>query len=150
MEKILIIHGPNLNLLGTREPDIYGKLSIARINKDLTALAKKNKVQIVIAQSNHEGEIVDLIQQAKGKFNAILINPAAYTHTSVAIRDAIAAVGVPTVEIHLSNIYAREEFRHTSLISAVAVGQVSGFGVNSYTLGLLAAIEVAKNVKRKA
>ncbi|OIO80865.1 MAG: type II 3-dehydroquinate dehydratase [Candidatus Omnitrophica bacterium CG12_big_fil_rev_8_21_14_0_65_43_15] len=150
MCKILIIHGPNLNLLGTREPDIYGKLSIARINKDLTALAKKNKVQIVIAQSNHEGEIVDLIQKAKGKFNAILINPAAYTHTSVAIRDAIAAVGVPTVEIHLSNIYAREEFRRTSLISAVAVGQVSGFGVNSYTLGLLAAIEVAKNVKRKA
>jgi len=146
MHKILIIHGPNLNLLGAREPDIYGKLSIIRINKELVALAKKNKVQITIAQSNHEGEIVDLIQKAKGRFKVIVINPAAYTHTSIAIRDAIAAVGVPTVEVHLSNIYAREEFRHTSLISPVAVGQVSGFGANSYILGLQAAIGILKKI----
>ena len=145
MHKILVIHGPNLNLLGTREPDIYGKLSITRINKDMAELAKKNKVQLTIVHSNHEGEIVDVIGKAKAKFSAIVINPAAYTHTSVAIRDAIAAVGVPTVEVHLSNIYAREEFRHTSLISPVAVGQVSGFGTNSYLLGLEAAINIAKN-----
>jgi len=141
MHKILIIHGPNLNLLGTREPDVYGKVSIGKINKELLIIAKKNKVELKIVQSNHEGEIVDLIGNSKKeKFNAIVINPAAYTHTSVAIRDAIAAVGVPAVEVHLSNIYAREEFRHTSLISPVAVGQVSGFGVNSYILGLQAAI----------
>lgn len=141
MHKILIIHGPNLNLLGSREPDVYGKVSIDKINSELLKIAKKNKVSLKIAQSNHEGEIVDLIGKSKKeKFSAIVINPAAYTHTSVAIRDAIAAVGVPTVEVHLSNIYAREEFRHTSLIAPVAIGQVSGFGVNSYMLGLQAAI----------
>jgi len=144
MHKILIIHGPNLNLLGTREPGVYGKVSIAKINREMAEIAKKSKVQIKIEQSNHEGEIVDLIQKANGKFDVILINPAAYTHTSVAIRDAIAAVNVPTVEVHLSNIYAREEFRHTSLISPVAVGQVSGFGAESYFLGLEAAINIAK------
>ncbi len=144
MHKILVIHGPNLNLLGTREPDIYGKISITQINKELTKLAAKNKIQLEIAQSNHEGEIVDLIGKAKGKFSAIVINPAAYTHTSVAIMDAISAVAVPTVEVHLSNIYSREEFRHTSLISPVVIGQVSGFGVNSYILGLEAAIGIIK------
>lgn len=144
MYKILVIHGPNLNLLGAREPDIYGKTSIKKINDELSKIAAKNKVQLKIAQSNHEGEIVDLIQKTKGKFNAIVINPAAYTHTSVAIRDAISAVGVPTVEVHLSNIYAREEFRHTSLVSPVAVGQVSGFGIDSYLLGLEAAIRMIK------
>lgn len=146
MRKILIIHGPNLNLLGTREPDIYGKVSIDKINQELTKSAKKNNIQLKIVQSNHEGEIVDLIQKAKGKFNVIVINPAAYTHTSVAIRDAIAAVGVPTIEVHLSNIYAREEFRRTSLVSPVVVGQVSGFGVNSYLLGLQAAIGLLKKI----
>jgi len=141
MHKILVIHGPNLNLLGTREPDVYGKVSINKINIELLKIAKKNKVSLEIVQSNHEGEIVDLIGKSKKqKFSAIVINPAAYTHTSVAIRDAIAAVGVPTIEVHLSNIYAREEFRHTSLISPVAAGQVSGFGLNSYILGLQAAI----------
>ena len=144
MHKILVIHGPNLNLLGTREPDIYGKVSIKKIDQELSKVAKKNKVGLKIAQSNHEGQIVDLIGKAKAKFGAIVINPAAYTHTSVAIRDAIAAVGIPTVEVHLSNIYAREEFRHTSLISPVAVGQVSGFGINSYVLGLEAAIKISK------
>ena len=144
MQKILVIHGPNLNILGSREPDIYGKISIEKINQELTKLSKKNKVEIEIKQSNHEGEIVDLIQKAKGRFNAIVINPAAYTHTSVAIRDAIAAVSIPTVEVHLSNIYSREEFRRTSLISTVASGQVSGFGINSYLLGLEAAIGMSK------
>lgn len=144
MHKILVIHGPNLNLLGQREPDVYGKVTIDEINKDLEKTAKAKKVALDIVQSNHEGEIVDLIGKAKGKYDAILINPAAYTHTSVAIRDAISAVDIPTVEVHLSNIYAREEFRHTSLIAPVAHGQVSGFGKASYLLGLEAAIGLLK------
>ncbi len=145
MPKILVIHGPNLNLLGTREVDIYGKVTIDSINNDLKKAAKAKGVEIEVVQSNHEGEIVDVIGKAKAnKINAILINPAAYTHTSVAIRDDIAASGVPTVEVHLSNIYAREEFRHTSLIAPVAKGQVSGFGKTSYLLGLEAAVELAK------
>ena len=139
MKKILVIHGPNLDLLGKRETNVYGKTTLAEINSLIKSLAKKNKVSVEILQSNHEGEIVDTIGQApKNKFQGILINPAAYTHTSVAIRDAVAAVNLPTVEIHLSNIYAREEFRHHSLISPVCVGQVSGFGVHSYALGLQA------------
>lgn len=140
MKKILVIHGPNLNLLGTREVDVYGSTTIDDINKDLIKAAKAKKVALDIMQSNHEGDIVEKIGNAKGKFDAILINPAAYTHTSVAIRDAISAVNIPTVEVHLSNIYAREEFRHTSLIAPVAKGQVSGFGKDSYLLGLDAAI----------
>ena len=145
MSKILVIHGPNLNLLGTREVDIYGKVTIDEINNELKKMAKAEGVDIEAMQSNHEGEIVDIIGKAKAnKINAILINPAAYTHTSVAIRDAIAACGVPAVEVHLSNIYSREEFRHTSLIAPVAKGQVSGFGKTSYLLGLRAAMELAK------
>jgi 3-dehydroquinate dehydratase-2 len=144
MKKILVIHGPNLNLLGSREIGVYGSVTIDQINKDLAKSAKMNKVSLEIIQSNHEGEIVSLIGKAKGKFDAILINPAAYTHTSVAIRDAISAVDIPTVEVHLSNIYSREEFRHTSLIAPVAKGQVSGFGRMSYTLGLEAAISLIK------
>lgn len=145
MPKILVIHGPNLNLLGTREVNIYGEVTIGEINSGLKKMAKKNSVDVEIMQSNHEGEIVDAIGKAKtNRVNAILINPAAYTHTSVAVRDAVSACGVPTVEVHLSNIYSREEFRHTSLIAPVAKGQVSGFGKTSYTLGLLAAIELAK------
>ncbi|MFA5500050.1 MAG: type II 3-dehydroquinate dehydratase [Candidatus Omnitrophota bacterium] len=140
MKNILVIHGPNLNLLGQREIDVYGKVTIDDINKDLKKLAKTKKAALTIVQSNHEGEIVELIGKSKGKYGAILINPAAYTHTSVAIRDAISAVNVPTVEVHLSNIYAREEFRRTSLISAVAKGQICGFGKMSYILGLEAAI----------
>ncbi len=142
MRKILVIHGPNLDLLGNREPDVYGRITIDEINSDLKKLAKTKKVGLEVIQSNHEGEIVERIGKAKGKFDAILINPAAYTHTSVAIRDAISAAGVPTVEVHLSNIYAREEFRHTSLIAPVAKGQVSGFGKMSYLLGLEAAVNL--------
>ena len=145
MTKILVIHGPNLNLLGKREVKVYGKTTIDKINSELKKLAKKNNAVVEIMQSNHEGEIVDVIGKAKkDKVKAILINPAAYTHTSVAIRDAIAAADIPTVEVHLSNIYAREDFRHTSLIAPVAKGQVSGFGKTSYLLGLEAAIELAK------
>ena len=140
MRKILVIHGPNLNLLGTREVDVYGSVTIDDINKDLKKAAQAKKVTLEIMQSDHEGDIVEKIGGAKGRFDAILINPAAYTHTSVAIRDAISAVSIPTVEVHLSNIYAREEFRHTSLIAPVANGQVSGFGKMSYLLGLEAAV----------
>ncbi len=143
MKKILVIHGPNLNLLGKREPDIYGKVTIDDINRDLKKMARVKNVKLEIVQSNHEGEIVELIGKSQGKFNAIVINPAAYTHTSVAIRDAISSVKVPAVEVHLSNIYAREEFRHTSLISPVAIGQICGFGKMSYILGLEAAIGLA-------
>ena len=142
MHKILVIHGPNLNLLGTREVKVYGSVTIDDINKDLKKCAKSKKVTLEIMQSDHEGDIVEKIGSAKGKFDAILINPAAYTHTSVAIRDAISAVSIPTVEVHLSNIYAREEFRHTSLIAPVARGQVSGFGKMSYILGLEAAVSL--------
>ncbi len=141
-KKILIIHGPNLNLLGTREPKIYGKTTLEQINKYLNSIAKSKKIQISIKQSNHEGVIVDFIGKAKGKFDGLLINPAAYTHTSVAIRDAILASGIPTVEIHLSNIYSREEFRHKSLISPVVKGSIFGFGIHSYGLGLEALIDL--------
>lgn len=144
MKSILVIHGPNLNLLGQREPDIYGKVTIEDINSDLEKLAKSRGVALDIVQSDHEGDIVERIGKARGKFDAILINPAAYTHTSVAIRDAISAVAIPAVEVHLSNIYAREEFRHTSLIAPVAKGQVSGFGRQSYLLGLEAAIGLVR------
>ena len=147
MKMILVIHGPNLDLLGEREPGVYGKVTLKQIDGELQKIAKAGKVALETLQSNHEGEIVEKIGKAKGKFDCILINPAAYTHTSVAIRDAISAVSIPVVEVHLSNIYAREEFRHTSLISPVAVGQVSGFGLDSYRLGLKAAIEIAKKKK---
>jgi len=144
MKSILVIHGPNLNLLGKRETGIYGKISIGQINTLLKKQAKIKKVRVDIVQSNHEGEIVDLIGEAKRKYACIIINPAAYTHTSVAIRDALSAVRVPVIEVHLSNIYAREQFRHTSLIAPVAKGQISGFGAMSYLLALDAAAEIIK------
>jgi 3-dehydroquinate dehydratase-2 len=145
LKKILVIHGPNLDLLGQREKDIYGTTTLKEINHRLSSLAKEHAAELEIVQSNHEGEIVDAIgQAAKKKVGAILINPAAYTHTSVAIRDALLAVKVPAVEVHLSNIYAREDFRHTSLIAPVAAGQITGFGVDSYLLGLQAAIQLIK------
>lgn len=147
--KILVIHGPNLNLLGKREPDVYGKLSIKSVDESLQKLAKREKVVLEIFQSNHEGEIVTKVQEADGVFNAIVMNPAAYTHTSVAIRDAVSAVKVPVVEVHLSNIYSREEFRHHSLIAPVAWGQISGFGAKSYELGLLAAIHLGSSKKKR-
>jgi 3-dehydroquinate dehydratase-2 len=144
--KVLIIHGPNLNLLGGREADVYGTKTLKEINDSLKKLAAELNIAIVIKQSNYEGEIVELIQNSKA-YEALVINPAAYTHTSVAIRDAIAAVDIPAVEIHLSNIYKREEFRHKSLISPVAYGQISGFGPESYLLGLRAAVSIA-NAKK--
>lgn len=143
--KILVIHGPNLNLLGKREVDIYGKVSLEDINKKLKALAKTNHCELEIFQSNHEGQIVDKIGASPKLFNGILINPAAYTHTSVAIRDALASVSIPAVEVHISNIYSREEFRHTSLTAPVVKGQISGFGINSYILGLKALIDLLNN-----
>jgi len=142
MKKILVIHGPNLDLLGKREPKVYGRVTLKEINEGLKKIAKRRKVTLTIKQSNHEGKIVDLITGARNKFNALLINPAAYTHTSVAIRDAIAATGILTIEVHLSNIYAREEFRHKSLISPVASGTILGFGAKSYYLGLEALLEL--------
>jgi 3-dehydroquinate dehydratase II len=147
--KILVIHGPNLNLLGKREPDVYGRVSIQSIDRSLKKLAEANKVALEVFQSNHEGEIVTRIQEADGRVDAIVMNPAAYTHTSVAIRDAVAAVRLPVIEVHLSNIYAREEFRHQSLIAPVAAGQVSGFGAKSYELGLVAALHVIAARKKK-
>ncbi|MDP8263285.1 MAG: type II 3-dehydroquinate dehydratase [Candidatus Ancaeobacter aquaticus] len=140
--RILVIHGPNLNLLGEREPEIYGSFSLDDINKKLKKIAKENKIEITIIQSNHEGDIVDVIGNARDITDAIIINPAAYTHTSIAIRDAILASQVPTLEVHLSNIYAREDFRSTSLIAPVAVGQISGFGSESYTLAMYAALNL--------
>ncbi|MEW5895269.1 MAG: type II 3-dehydroquinate dehydratase [Candidatus Omnitrophota bacterium] len=139
MKRVLVIHGPNLNLLGQREKTVYGENTLEDINRELKALAQENDLELEIFQSNHEGDIVDKIGQAKSEgISAILMNPAAYTHTSVAIRDAVAAVDIPTVEVHLSNIHSREEFRHKSLIAPVAFGQISGFGLNSYLLGLKA------------
>jgi 3-dehydroquinate dehydratase-2 len=140
-KKILVLNGPNLNLLGKRQPEIYGKATLAEIEQKVRALAQELKVEVDFRQSNSEGELVTWIQQAVGKFGAILINPAAYTHTSLAIRDAISAVGIPVIEIHLSNIHKREPFRHHSFIAEVAVGQISGFGLQSYLLGLKAAAE---------
>jgi 3-dehydroquinate dehydratase-2 len=142
MKKILVIHGPNLDSLGKREPGIYGRTTLKQINSELERIAKRRKVSLKAIQSNHEGKIVDLIAGATNKFDGLLINPAAYTHTSVAIRDAIAASGIPTVEVHLSNIYSREEFRHKSLISPVAKGAILGFGPGSYYLGLEALIDL--------
>jgi len=147
MIKILIIHGPNLNLLGEREVDLYGKTTLDEINRSLKKLAHEEAVEIKIIQSNSEGEIIEAIQKAKEKAKAMVINPGAYTHYSIAIRDAIASVNIPAIEVHLSNIYAREEFRAQSVIAPVAVGQISGFGVESYLLGLRAAINIAKKNK---
>ncbi|MFQ5587328.1 MAG: type II 3-dehydroquinate dehydratase [Nitrospiria bacterium] len=137
---ILVLHGPNLNLLGTREPERYGTLTLEEINRQLADIAKSKGYELITFQSNHEGALVDRIQTARKRYAAIVINAAAYTHTSVAIRDAILAVAVPAVEVHLSNVYQREPFRQRSYLSDVVIGQVTGFGVQSYVLGILGAI----------
>lgn len=143
--RILIIHGPNLNLLGTRETTIYGTETLSDIDAKCRALAKELGIDVEISQSNSEGEIIDLIHSAQGAFDGIVINPGAYTHYSYAIRDALAAVSVPAVEVHLSNIYAREEFRHKSVTASVVWGQITGFGSNSYLLGIRAIVELLRN-----
>lgn len=139
--KVLVLHGPNLNLLGTREPEVYGDLTLEQINVFIIQRAKELGAEVVTAQSNLEGELVSLIQDAAGWADAILINPGGYSHTSVAIRDAIAAVDLPAVEVHLSNPAAREEFRHTDIVAGACVGVVSGFGWRSYLLGLEALVK---------
>jgi 3-dehydroquinate dehydratase II len=146
---VLVIHGPNLNLLGKREPDIYGTVTLEEINSHLTSLARELGTDIAFFQSNHEGELVQKIQDSMSTFQALVINPGAYTHTSVALRDAIASTGILTVEVHLSNIYRREEFRHHSYISGVALGQIAGFGPESYLLGLRAAVQAVKTAAGK-
>lgn len=138
--KILVIHGPNLNMLGVREPKIYGSLTLSDINGQLAAEAEQLGVSLATFQSNSEGALVDRIQQAFQTIDGFVINPAAYTHTSVALRDAISAVGIPTVEVHLSNIHKREQFRHHSYIAPIAIGQICGFGKDSYLLGLRALV----------
>lgn len=135
-QKILVIHGPNLNLLGKREPDIYGKATLDEINKNLKELGHKLGLAVETFQSNHEGAIVEKIQQVLGTYKGLIINPAAYTHTSIAIRDALILLDIPVIEIHISNIYKREPFRHKSMIADIATAQISGFGVQGYTLAL--------------
>jgi 3-dehydroquinate dehydratase-2 len=147
--RVLVLHGPNLNLLGTREREVYGDVSLKAINDDIQKLAAQEGIEVETRQSNIEGELVTWIQDAKGRFDAIVINPAAYTHTSVALRDAIVAVGVPTVEVHLSNIYKREEFRHRSYVAEVVLGQISGFGPAGYLLGLRAAIDHVNHTRMR-
>ena len=147
MERILVIHGPNLNMLGKREVGVYGNMTLEEVNDTIRTLAKGLDVDITIFQSNSEGALIDKIHEASGRYDAIVLNPGGYTHTSVALRDAVVASDVPVVEVHISNIYRREEFRHHSYISEVAAGQISGFGVNSYLLGLRAAVEIARSPK---
>ncbi len=141
-KRILVLHGPNLNLLGKRQPEIYGRLTLDEINGKIERAAKELDIEVEMRQSNHEGELVTWIQESPSRFDALVLNAAAYTHTSVALRDALLATAIPSVEVHLSNIYRREDFRRKSLIAEVVTGQISGFGLHSYLLGLRAAVEL--------
>ena len=139
--RILVLHGPNLNLLGTREPEVYGSITLAEIDQNLLETASEKGFSLEIQQSNHEGVLIDVVQAAMGRVDGILINPAGLTHTSVALRDALAACGLPVIEVHLSNVHARESFRHQSFVSGIALGTIAGLGASGYTMGLTALIE---------
>ena len=141
-KRILVLHGPNLNMLGKREPEVYGALTLEQLNAELAAQAAKLGVAVECRQTNHEGVLVDMIQAADGAFDCIIINPAAFTHYSIAVRDALAAISTPAIEVHLSNIYRREEFRHHSVTAPVTVGQIAGFGSQGYILALYAAVDI--------
>ena len=141
-KRILVLHGPNLNMLGKREPEVYGALTLEQLNAELAAQAAKLGVAVECRQTNHEGVLVDMIQAADGAYDCIIINPAAFTHYSIAVRDALAAISTPAIEVHLSNIYRREEFRHHSVTAPVTVGQITGFGSQGYILALYAAVDI--------
>ena len=147
--KILVLHGPNLNLLGTREPGIYGSMTLGDINTHLLALGKDFGAELKCSQSNHEGALIDALHDAQTWADGVIFNPGGYTHTSIALRDAIAAMQIPVIEVHLSNVYAREEFRYVSIISGVCKGRITGFGWRSYTLGLRALVEVLEDINPK-